>query len=219
MSFVPTVGEILPEETGGMRGLQAAVSYWTEGECSAEEWLRGLKESWGPSGLAMRRGSEVLGTVIFGPPESLPRAGRYPLEPSDADAVLLAYVSGDRRARKHLLVRMCKELRHRNIAIVEAIASDFGVPHHVATGFLLENGWHPVRRFRYRGYPHTLVRVDLGSAVEAGWLARDIIGRVRLPKLKGSSPVPGGAMIQVQTSSQNGKTAVLTAEIPTGVVA
>lgn len=193
MSFVNTVGEIYPQDAGESPALTDSISYWNEGECPPEEWLRWVEDSWGPAGLAMRRGDEMLGFALFGPGWAFPRAGRFSAGLPGEDTVLLASLDGDRRTRKHLLVRMCKDLRHRGISDVEAVASDSGVPHHVSTGFLLENGWRPVRRFVQRSRPYTLARTDLGSIVEVGELARGIIGRVRMPKLKNAPPVPGGA--------------------------
>jgi hypothetical protein len=137
----------------------------------------------------VRRGGEVQGFVVYGPPERLARAARYPLGPIDDEAVLLAYAGGDVRTRRRLLVRMLRELRQRGVARVEAIASDRGVSHHVPTSFLLESGWQPVRRAPYRMSYYTLAHIDLKSAVEVGELARALVGRVKLPGLK--SPVPG----------------------------
>lgn len=227
MSFVTTVGEIEPRDAGESAELAAAISYWNEDACSPEEWLRWVADCWGPAGLAMRRGEEMLGFAVFCPVEFVPRAGRFSVELSDRNTVLLAYVGGDRRAKKHLLVRMFKDLRHRGIAGVEAVASDFGVSQHVSTRFLLENGWRPMRQVRRLGRSYTLMRADLGSAVEVGELARGIIGRVKLPKLKNAPPCPAGlafrrnlhSSLQVELSSASGKTAVLTTEIPSGVVA
>jgi hypothetical protein len=189
-SFVPSVEPISPDAAGGIPGLDAAVSHWTEGERSAGEWFRELGESWGVSGLAMRRGDETLGYIIYGPQWSLPHAARHPVGPFEEDAVLLAYVRGDRRARRHLLVRMLRDLRHRGIPRVEAVASDLGAPYHVSTRFLLDNGWRAVRRGWRWGSAYTLARVDLESAVEVGELARGLIGKVRLPGLV-SEPAPG----------------------------
>ena len=120
---------------------------------------------------------------------------------------------------------MLKDLRRRGVARVEAVAGGPETSRHVPTRFLLENGWQPVRRVRRPGRSYTLMRTDLGNTVEVGELARDIIGRVKLPKLKNAPPVPGEAFVQVELSvqeelsSENGSTAVLTAEIPSGVVA
>lgn len=198
-SFVATVREILPEETDEVPELARAISYWNEGACRPEEWLRQVKSSWGPAGYAMRRGNEVLGTVIFGPAKFLTRVERLTGEPSSEDTVMMACITGDRRVKKHLLVRMLKDLRQRGVTVVEAIAEDFGAPRHASTHFLLENGWRPVRRIRHYGRPYTLMRTDLGNAVEVGELARDFLGRVRLPKLKNASPVPGGACIEAES--------------------
>ena len=235
MKHVPfaTIGEIPPHEIQNIPGLSEAISYWNEGAYPSEEWLQKVKDSWGPAGYAMRRGEEVLGFVVFGPVEFFTRAHRLAGRPSDPDAVLLADIAGDRRYKKQLLVRMLKDLRHRGVDGVEAVASDFGDPRHVSTRFLLENGWRPVRRAGHFSTSHTLMRTDLGSTVEVGELARDIIGRVKLPKLKNASPAPGGAYVRAEftqveftqvefaqvESSVNGRTAVLTLETPSGVVA
>ena len=190
-SFVPTIGEISAEAVGEIAGLEAVISHWTEGACSAEEWFRELNAGWGTSGFVVRRGGDALGFVVYGPREKLPRAATYPVGPLSEDAVLLAYVAGDARTRRRLLVRMLRDLRHRGVGRVEAVASDLGTGHHAPTRFLLESGWKPVRRGWYGGSSYTLTRTDLGSAVEVGELARGLVGRVKLPGLKGPTPAPG----------------------------
>jgi hypothetical protein len=105
--------------------------------------------------------------------------------------VLLACVVGDMRTRRRLLVRMLRDLKHRGVARVEAIASDREAPYHAPTEFLLESGWKPVRRGWHRGSPYTLARTDLGSSVEVGELARGLLGKVKLPHLKAPNPAPG----------------------------
>jgi hypothetical protein len=188
-SFVPMVGEISAEDASEVPGLGAVISYWTGDRYSAEEWFRELNDLWGTAGFAVRRGGEVQGFVVYGPPEHLAQAARYPLGPLDDEAVLLAYAGGDVRTRRRLLVRMLRDLRQRGVGRVEAIASDRGVSNHVPTSFLLESGWQPVRRAPYRMSYYTLAHIDLKSAVEVGELARALVGRVKLPGLK--SPVPG----------------------------
>lgn len=225
MAFVSTVTEIEPRNVYDSSKLAAAVSYWSEGALAPEEWLRWMEDSWGPAGLTMRRGEEMLGFAVYGPIECFPRADRFSAEQHRENTILLAYLDGDRRAKKHLIVRMLKELRYRGGSSVEALASDFGCSHHVPTRFLLENGWQPMRRVRYAGRSYTVMRADLGSVVEVGELARGIIGRVKLPKLKNTPPVPGeacvqaGSSFQVELPSESGSTAVFTDEIPSGVVA
>ena len=202
-SFVPTIAAISPGEADGVPGLEGVVSHWTEGTRSAEEWFRELDACWGTAGFVVRRGDDVLGFVVYAPGEYLPRAGRYPVGPLGEDAVLLAYVAGDARTRRRLLVRMLRDLKHRGIGRVEAVASDRGTRYHVPTRFLLESGWKPVRRGWYRGSPYTLACTDLGSAVEVGELARGLIGRVKLPGLKSPTPAPGA--FARATSPQRGR--------------
>ncbi len=182
-SFVPMVGEISAEDAGEISDLEAAISYWTDGGYSAEGWFRELNDRWGTAGFAVRRGGEVQGFVVYGPSERLASAARYPLA-IDEDAVLLAYAAGDTRTRRRLLVRMLRDLRQRGVGRVQAIASDSGMPNHVPTSFLLQSGWQPLRRARYRGSDYTLARIDLGSAVEVGRLARSLVGRVKLPGIQ-----------------------------------
>lgn len=190
-SFVPSVKEILPGSVEKVPNLEATISYWTEDAYPAKEWFCELNEHWGTAGFALWRGGEVQGFVIYGPQEYLPRARSYPFGALDEDAVLLAYVGGDTRTRRHLVVRMLRDLRSRNIGSVEAIASDLGLPKHIPTRFLLECGWKPVRQGWKRGMLYTLLRTDLGSTVEVGELARGLFGRVRLPALKPRGFVPG----------------------------
>jgi len=190
-SFVPTIAAISPEDAGGIAGLEAIVSHWTEGACSAEDWFREVGAGWGTAGFTVRRGGDVSGFVVYGPAEHLPRAGAYPVGPLGEDAVLLACVTGDTRTRRRLLVRMLRDLKHRGVTRVEAIASDRGASHHVQTRFLIESGWKPVRRGWYRGSLYTLARTDLDSAVAVGELARGLVGRVKLPHLKAPKPAPG----------------------------
>lgn len=197
MPFVPVVREIPPDEADRTPGLEAAISYWTGSIRPAGEWLEQLNESWGNAALAMQRGDEHLGFVLFGPRSFLPRAEEYPDAGSEGEAILLAYVSGDARARRHLLVRMFKELKSRGVGEVESIACDFQRPWHIPTRFLLENGWRPVRQVWKRGLPYTVVRTDLNNAVEVGNLARGLIDRVKLPVLKRPDPGPAsGAFVQ-----------------------
>jgi hypothetical protein len=202
-SFVPTIDEISPSQAGGVPELEAVISHWTEGSHSAEEWFREVNACWGAAGFVARRGDDSLGFVVYGSREHLPRAGVYPVGPLHEDAPLLAYVSGDARTRRRLLVRMLRDLRHRGVGRVEAIASDRGASHHVPTPFLLESGWKPVRRGWYGGSPYTLARTDLGSAVEVGELARGLVGRVKLPGLKSPTPAPG-AFVRA-TTPQRGR--------------
>ena len=181
-----SIAEISAAEVGEIEGLEEVISYWTEGSCSAEEWFGEVAECWGPSGFVMRRGEGVSGFVVYGPQAYLPRAGRYSVGAVSEDAVLLAYVAGDARTRRHLLVRAMRDLRLRGFGGVEAIASDIGLPRHVSTRFLTESGWKPVRRSA--GYPYTLMRADFGSVVEVGELARGLMGKVKLPVLHAPAP-------------------------------
>ncbi len=197
--FIPTVAEISAAEAGGIRGLEAVISYWTEDAYSAEEWFREVLASWGPAGFVVRRGEEVLGFAVYGPLEYLPRAGRYPVGPLGEDAALLAYLKGDARTRRHLLVRVVRDLRLRGFGGVEAVASDLGLPRHVPTTFLSESGWKPVRRGQHAGCPYTLMRAEFGSLVEVGELARELVGRVKLPVLKAPSPtIPASVLRPVK---------------------
>lgn len=168
--------------------MEAVVSYWTEGR-PAGEWYAEVSDAWGTAGFAVRRGEEVLGFAVYGPPEYLPRAGKYSVGPLGGDAALLAYLEGDARTRRRLLVRVVRDLRLRGFGGVEAIASDAGLSRHVPTRFLLESGWKPVRRCWRAGLAYTLARADFGSTVEVRQLARGMMGRVKIPVLK--SPVPG----------------------------
>jgi hypothetical protein len=186
--FIPAVTEISAGEAGGIKGLEAVISYWTEGDCSAEEWFDEVLTSWGPAGFVMRRGEEDLGFAVYGPQGYLPHAGRYPVGPLREDAALLAYLRGDARTRRHLLARVMRDLRLRGFGGVEAVASDLGLPRHVPTRFLTESGWKPVRRGQRAGCPYTLMRVDFESTVEVGELARELVGRVRLPVLQSPAP-------------------------------
>jgi hypothetical protein len=190
-SFVSTVGEISADLAPDIPGLEPALTHWTEGACSSEEWFREANTGWGTAGFAVRRGDETSGFVLYAPARLLPRASAYPVGPLGEDGVLLACVTGDARTRRRLLVRMFRDLKQRGVAKVEAVASDREAPHHAPTPFLLESGWKPVRRGWYRGGPYTLARTDLGSAVEVGELARGLLGRVKLPHLKAPSPAPG----------------------------
>ena len=187
-SFVSTVGEISAQDVVGVPGLDAVIAYWTEDGHSAEEWFHELNDRWGTAGFAMRRGGEVQGFVVYAPPGRMTRAAHYPLA-IDEETVMLAYVGGDTRTRRRLLVRMLRDLRQRGVGSVQAIASDRGVSNHVSTSFLLESGWQSLGRAPYRMSFYTLAHIDLKSAVEVGELARSLVGRVKLPGIQ--SPVPG----------------------------
>lgn len=190
-SLVPAITRISPEEADEIPGFAETVAYWTGEDRPAEEWFREVEERWGAPGLVMRRGEEVLGYAVYAPAEHLPRALRFPVGPVSREASLIAYVSGDTRVRRHLLVRTLREMRLRGAGTVESIGNDAGIaPHHISTRRLLESGWEPVSRGRYRGLAYTLTRVELGNTVEVGELARDLIGRVKIPSF-GRSPAPG----------------------------
>src|SRR3712207_6521671 len=187
--FMPTVSEIGAGEVGEIQGLEAIISYWTEGACSAEDWMREVVDSWGTAGFVKRRGDEVLGFAVYGPQRYLPRAGRYPVGPLSEDAALLAYLEGDGRTRRRLLVRVMRDLKLRGFGGIAAVGSDAGLSRHVPTSFLLESGWKPVRRGWRAGRAYTLARADFGDTVEVGQLARGLMGRMKLPVLK--APAPG----------------------------
>jgi hypothetical protein len=199
--FMPTVSEIGAGDAGEIQGLEAVISYWTEGTCSAEEWMREVVDSWGTAGFVKRRGDEVLGFAVYGPQSCLPRAGRYPVGPLGEDAALLAYLEGDARTCRHLLVRVIRDLKLRGFGGVEAIASDLGLPRHVSTRFLCGSGWKPVSRGWRAGLPYTLMRADFGNIVEVGELARGLMGRVKLPVLK-APPVPQGTPVSVPVQAR-----------------
>jgi hypothetical protein len=125
---------------------------------------------------------------VYGPPGYLSRAGRYPVGPLGEDTALLAHLRGDTRTRRHLLVRVMRDLRLSGVSGVEAIASDLGLPRHVSTRFLSESGWKPVRRGWHAGLPYTLMRAHFGSTVEVGERTREFVGKVKLPVLKVPTP-------------------------------
>src|SRR5215208_139390 len=188
-SFVPMVGEISAEDASEVPGLGAVISYWTGDRYSAGEWFRELNDLWGTAGFAARRGGGVQGFVVYGPPERLARAARYPLGPIDDEVVLLAYAGGDTRTRRRLLVRMLRDLRQRGFGRVQGIASDRVSSNLVPSPFLLESGLRSLHRAPYKMSYYTLAHIDLKSAVEVGELARALVGRVKLPGIR--SPVPG----------------------------
>jgi len=204
--FIPAVMEISAGEASGIQGLDAMIAYWTEDAYDkAEEWFTEVISSWGPAGFVMRRGGEeVLGFAVYGPREYLPHVERYPVGPLSEDAALLAYLKGDARTRRHLLVRVMRDLRLRGFGGVEAVASDLGLPRHVPTRFLLESGWKPVRRGFSGGCPYTLARTDFGSTVEVGQLARAFVGRVKLPILKAPAPqgTPASALAEFRATER-----------------
>ena len=72
-SFVPVIGPITPDAVDGVPGLAEAVSFWTQGRPAAE-WFREMEECWGTAGFVVRRGDEVQGFVVYGPPERFPFA-------------------------------------------------------------------------------------------------------------------------------------------------
>ena len=190
LPFRPMISEVSSGDVRDIPGLEAVVSFWTEGAFSAEEWYEEVSGAWGTAGLVMRRGDEVMGFAVYGPRAYLPRVDRYPVGPFGADAALLAYLEGDPRSRKHLLVRVARDLRLRGFGGVEAIGSDPGRSRHIPTRFLLENGWEPVRRGFRLGLPYTLARADFGNTVEIRDRARGFMERVKLPVLGGApSPV------------------------------
>ncbi|TCJ15144.1 hypothetical protein E0L93_13395 [Rubrobacter taiwanensis] len=182
LPFIPAFSELSPEDLEGIPGLERAVEHWTDGFPAPALWFETVRESWGAPGLAARRGSEVVGFALYGPPEHFARRRRYPLPSMDEGALLLADLEGEARIRKHLLVRTLRELKARGAGPVEAVATAVSLPHHVDAGFLKANGWEVVRR---RGI-YVLMRCELENTVEVGELARGLLDRVRLPSLSGS---------------------------------
>lgn len=199
--FVPSVREISASEAERIPGFEAAVSYWTG--CSTDEWIESVTEHWGNAAYVMCRGDEVLGFTVYGPQEYLPNVRRFPVGNLENEAGFLAYVGGDDRVRRHLLVRVLRDLKSRKVGKVEAVASDLGARWHVPTRFLLESGWRPVRQGWKGGVSYTLVCTDLGNTVEVGELARGLIGRVKLPRLRRSpDPAPGAYVQSVSTAKE-----------------
>lgn len=198
--FVPSVREISANDAERIPGFEAAISYWTGR--STGEWMESVIERWGNAAYAMYRGDEVLGFTVYGPQEYLPNVSRFPVGDLENEAVFLAYVGGDDRVRRHLLVRVLRDLKSRKVGKVEAVASDLGVRWHIPTKFLLESGWQPVWQGWKGGISYTLVRTDLGNTVEVGELARGIIGRVKLPKLRSPGPAPGAYARSVSTAKE-----------------
>lgn len=190
-SFVPTVHEILPEDVPRLPGLEKSILYWTHGDISAGEWVREVRRSWGGCGLYVSRGDEVLGFSVYAPHGRLPRMYDYPFDPVSEDAVSLAFVVGDVRTGKRLVLRMLRDFKLRGVSRVQTVASDGGRAHHTSTRDLMQLGWRPVQRGLYLGRFYTVLRLELGSTVEAGEFARNLIGhvgQVRLPQLRPSAP-------------------------------
>lgn len=196
--FVPAVREISASEANRIPEFEAAISYWAG--CSSGEWMERITEGWGNAAFVMYRGDELLGFAVYGPQEYLPNVRRFPVGDPDDEAVFLAYVGGDHRVRRHLLVRVLKDLKSRKFGEIKAVASDLGVRWHVPTKFLLESGWQPVRQVWKGGTSYTLVRTNLGNAIEVGELARGLIGRVKLPRLR--SPAPGAYVRSVPAAKK-----------------
>src|SRR5918998_3301174 len=138
--FIPTVAEISAEEARSVQGLEAVISYWTEGVYSPEEWFSEVLSSWGPAGFVVRRGEENLGFAVYGPQRCLPRARRYPVGPLSEDAALLAYLKGDVRTRRHLLVRVTRDLKLRGFGGVEGGVCGPGVSRHTSTRVFFGGG-------------------------------------------------------------------------------
>lgn len=205
LRFIPTVAEISAAEAGEVPGLEAVVSHWTEGALSAGEWYAEVSEEWGTAGFAVRRGEDVLGFAIYGPPAYLPRAVHYPVGPLSEDAALLAYLEGDGRTRRRLLVRVMRDLKLRGFGGVEAIGSDAGLSRHVPTRFLMESGWKPVCRGWRSGRTYTLARADFGNTVEVGELARGLMGRMRFPVIKAPGAPAPGALASGRTTTASSR--------------
>jgi hypothetical protein len=188
--FKPSVVELTPRLAGDVPGLEEALSYWGEGEQSAEGWIEELLGEWGRVGFVMRNGGVISGCIVYAPASYLPLALRYPLSSLRVEDVLLAHLFGDRRSKKHLLVQAMRELRLTGVGSLEAIASDLGLSHHTSSVFLFENGFRPVEHTFYRGLPYTLARVELGNTVGVDGLARGLISRVKIPALHPPVPSP-----------------------------
>jgi hypothetical protein len=102
----------------------------TSGVPRRVEWMRGLVESWGSTGLVLVEGDETLAAVQFAPVRSLPRGGILPAGPPPSDAVLLFCLRG-RLGRSsyepsRLLHRSMGLLRERRVDEVYAFARPLG---------------------------------------------------------------------------------------------
>ena len=189
ISHIPTVSEITAEDFERSPALAGAVDYWTGLGGSASpgptEWHEAVRESWGPPGFVMRRSGAVTGFALYAPPQYLPRCESYPAAPVDPGSIFLADLRGDRRTRRHLLVRTLRDLRGRSYGSVEAMAGIVPLAYHPGVRFLEDNGWRVVRWYGL----YALMRVDLGS-LEVSELARELLERVRFPSFTRSpSPV------------------------------
>ncbi|WP_119069173.1 hypothetical protein [Rubrobacter indicoceani] len=189
-SFGATIQEIETRDASRLYGFEEAVRYWTRGEQSAEEWVDRVRREWGSCGLYASRGEEVLGFCFFAPPRYLEKFREYPFD-SEAwgpGRVVLACSAGDARTEKRIILRMLRDFKLRGVSGVSVAASDGGRQHHVCTRSLNQMGWKPVRRTLHLGRFYTLFELELGDVVEAGEFARALIGQVRLPHLRRSSP-------------------------------
>ena len=90
--FIPTVAEISAGDVGSIRGLDAVISYWTEGGFTAEEWFEEVNSSWGPAGFLVRRGDGSLTAVtLLAAPEGVQRLRE---ETAHIDAPLTLVTAG-----------------------------------------------------------------------------------------------------------------------------
>lgn len=190
MSFVPTIERISAGKIREIPGLEGVIRYWADETDTLEDWHREAGDGLGV-GFAMRHSDEFAGFALYAAAEYLPRANRLTIDTIEPDKILLAYVGGDTRTRRQLLVRVLKEMRQHGVPDMWAVSSDLGHPQHTTTDFLIESGWQPVRRGWTLGKPYTLMRAELGSSVEVGEFARGLIDKVRLPKLRRDHPLPG----------------------------
>lgn len=190
-SFVPDLQEIREDDAGRIPGFEDALRYWAGAEVRAGDWVGEARREWGSCGHCMRRGDEVMGFSLYCDRGRLPHFERYPFGDSGGNGAVLACVAGDARTEKRLVVRMIRDLRLRGVSSVRAIASDGGRPNHASTGSLIQMGWQPQQRSLYLGRFYTLFGLELGNTVEAGELARALlgqVGQVRLPQLRPAAP-------------------------------
>ena len=177
----------------------------SERAAAKEQWVSTVLREWGSCGrIALIDGRQV-GHAIYAPAPWLPGAATLPTSPSTPDAVLLAMIHVEPRARGggigRLLVQgVARDLITRGVSAVEAYGDTRGR----TTGCVLPaEFWGSVGFKTQRAHITTpRMRMDLRTAIswkdEVELALEKVWGVVRPPKQKAARPIgsartaPGG---------------------------
>lgn len=192
VQVVPETQDLLPPPCPHCLWWQTTSGH-IQGTAPRLEWMGGLAESWGSTGLVMTDAEGALAAVQFAPVRALPRAQQLPAGPPPGDAVLLfclrGRLGGPSWEPSRLLHRSLGVLRERRVDEVYAFARPLGssslcgLRNLCGLEFLQANGFVVVRG----GGDAFLMKVELRGAIPA---LKDVGGYFRRLRQHTPSPAP-----------------------------